>query len=505
MPALPRISPLRALKILTYVAVWVVLSICLAAAIFVGSEREVDLASHEATVSPDFSGEVLLRTGPLLPDLRAPSRSRVGVEVWLGNSDTTSVQELTARYGAIASQPEGQIAVVERAVRVMVVAALVQGTALGAVPLLLWAAIGSSRRRALAGSLPTGKGVIGVTAVAAVAAAVIVPVGWGRQEPQVQEWTSLQDFVGDEVPLPAQAQDVQVTGGGVTAQTRRLISSAVSSYEQGLAFYSRAADDAADLELRDPEEDETVVLLVSDRHDNVGMDQVARAIADAGGATAVFNAGDDTSTGERWEAFSLDSVAAAFEDFDGRWAVAGNHDNGTFVRSHMEELGWTYFDGSPVDGPGDTRLLGVDDPRASGLGNWRDETGLTSAEVAARLTEEACAADENDERVSTILVHDADFGDDALARGCVDLVVGGHTHVQSGPTAVSGEDGRIGYSYTVGTTGGAAYAIAIGTKLRRAAGVGLITYRDGRPVGIQSVTLQTNGRYDVDEWVELTY
>ena len=39
------------------------------------------------------------------------------------------------------------------------------------------------------------------------------------------------------------------------------------------------------------------MLLVSDRHDNIGMDQVARAVADAGGATAVFDAGDDTSTG----------------------------------------------------------------------------------------------------------------------------------------------------------------------------------------------------------------
>lgn len=481
------------------------LSVCVAAAIFVGSEREVDLASHDATVRPDFSGEVVLRTGPLLPDLRAPSPSRIGVEVQLGKSDTASLPELTSRYAAIASQPEGQIAVVERAVSSMAVAALVQGAAIGAVPLLVWAAIGSQRRRALVALLPTRSGAVGVTVLVVVVAAVVVPTRWGEQDPPPESWTTLQEFVGTGVPLPEEAQDVLVLRNASTAQTRRLIASAVSSYQQGLAFYSRAAEDAADLELREPEADETVVLLVSDRHDNVGMDEVARAIADAGGATAVFNAGDDTSTGERWEAFSLDSVAAAFEDFDGRWAVAGNHDNGSFVRSHMQDLGWTYFDGVPIEGPGNARILGVDDPRASGLGNWRDETGLTSSEVADRLADAACDADEAGERVNTILVHDVDFGDDALARGCVDLVIGGHTHVQDGPHAVAGEDGQVGYSYTVGTAGGAAYAIAIGSKLRRAAGVALITYRAGRPVGIQSVTLQTNGRYEVDDWAELTY
>ena len=48
-----------------------------------------------------------------------------------------------------------------------------------------------------------------------------------------------------------------------------------------------------------------------------------------------------------------------------------------------------------------------------------------------------------------------------------------------------GENGATGYSYTTGTTGGAAYAIALGSKPRRPAGISLITYRDGRPVGVQ--------------------
>ncbi|KRB77814.1 metallophosphoesterase [Nocardioides sp. Root190] len=493
------------LKVLGGVGAWALLAAVVASTIFVGSERTVDLASHEATVSPDFSGDVVLRSGPILPDLRAPSGSRVGVEIELGKTDTTSLQELTARYAAIASQPEGQIAVVSRAVRTMAVAAAVQGAALAVLPFLVWVAVGRERRRVLLTRLPSVGGVATGLLVVLLVVALAAPVGWGRQDPAAQEWSTLGEFIGDEIPLPAQARDVEIMGDATTEETRRLISSAVSSYDQGLEFYTKAAEDAAGLELREPEDGETVAVLVSDRHLNVGMDKVARAIGDRAGATVAFDAGDDTSTGERWEAFSLDSVSAAFEDYDGRWAVAGNHDNGTFVRSHMEDLGWTYFDGEVIEGPGGSRILGVDDPRASGLGNWRDETGLSFSEVSDRVTETACAADEADDRVATLLLHDANMGRGALAEGCVDLVIGGHVHVQSGPTPVTAEDGRIGYRYTAGTTGGAAYAIAIGSKLRRAASVALITYREGRPVGIQSVTLQTNGRYDVDEYVELLY
>ena len=80
------------------------------------------------------------------------------------------------------------------------------------------------------------------------------------------------------------------------------------------------------------------------------MDAVARAIGDAGGATAVFDAGDDTSTGESWEAFSLDSVNAAFSDLP-RWGVAGNHDEGDFVADYLAGEGWTMLDGHGRPGP----------------------------------------------------------------------------------------------------------------------------------------------------------
>ena len=138
-------------------------------------------------------------------------------------------------------------------------------------------------------------------------------------------------------------------------------------------------------------------------------------------------------------------------------------------------------------------MTGVDDPRSSGLGSWRDEKDLSFDEVRDRIGDDVCELDEKGERIATLMVHDANLGRTALARGCTDLVLAGHLHTQVGPTRVVGENGKVGYTYTNGTTGGAAYAIALG-KIRRDAEFTFVTYRDGRPVGIQPVTVSDDGR-----------
>lgn len=494
--------------VLAHVVVWLLVSSVAGAAFFLTSERVVDVASHQATLRPDFTGQAVVRTGPVFPDFRLATDSRVGVSIDLGETTATSLPELGRRYAAIASNPDGQVAAVRRAVTDMALDATIRGLALGLVPLLVWHAIGRERRRHLWRNLPTREGLAGAAAIALVGVGLSQP--WEAEPPAggtgpPRTWQSLDAFLGPDVPLPAGLDGVEAAGGTAAQQTRRLIDSAISTYEKSRTFYVEAAEQAATLDLRTPEEGETVALLVSDRHDNVGMDQVARAIGDRAGATAMLNAGDDTSTGQSWEAFSLDSLHATFDDFEGRWAVAGNHDHGGFVREHLSALGWTYFDDEVIDGPGTSRILGVDDPRSSGLGSWREETGLSFDEVRERLADEACAADERGDRVNTLLVHDANLGRTALERGCVDLVLGGHTHVQAGPTEVVGSNGEIGHTFTVGTTGGAAYAIAMGSKPRREAGVALVTYRDGRPVGVQSVGLQTDGSYVVGPFEPLRY
>ena len=391
------------------VLVWALVSMAAGLAIFLGSSRTLVLATHDAELRPSLDGYVVLHTGPVLPDIRQLSGGRIGVDITLGKTDATSVDELLERYAYIGSQPEGQIAKVRSALGEMVVAAGVRGALVGLVPIALWFVLGRRRRLELLHHvrklrlLEIGLGLL--------LAGVLWWQPWDDDDATVaqqQDWMALGEFLGPEVPLPEEVQDLEVLGDVTTDQTRRLIASAISTYDQSKTFYDTAALAAEGLELRQPSEDETVVLLIADRHDNIGMDEVARAVGDAGGATVVFDAGDDTSAGKTWEAFSLDSVNSAFDDLD-RVGVAGNHDHGPFVSGYLADRGWTMLDGEVINGPDDIRLLGVDDPRSSGLGNWRDETGLSFEEVGSRLSDVACASADRGRRVATMLVHDANL------------------------------------------------------------------------------------------------
>jgi predicted phosphodiesterase len=495
------VSRTRVASTAAVAAVSLVVAVVATITLFLSGSRTIVVASHDATVRPTLDGDVVLRTGPLLPDVRRRESGPIGVEVVLGKTEANSVDELISRYAFIASQPDSQVAKVKEAVVDIAVSAAVRGLALGLVPLAVWLLLGPHRRGELFRGLRTRRGAVGGVLLVALPLALWQP--WDTEadtQEAEQDWIPLSTFLSGAVPLPEEAAGLEVRTGPTTTETRRLIASAISTYDKSKTFYEAAAEAAGTLQLRQPAAGETVALLISDRHDNIGMDRVARAIGDAGGATTVLDAGDDTSTGQPWEAFSLDSLDRAFDDLD-RWAVAGNHDNGPFVIRYLDDLGWTALDGEPVEGPGGGLVLGVDDPRSSGLGDWRDETGLSFGEVGERLADAACASKT---RIATLLVHDADLGRASLERGCVDLVVGGHTHVQRGPDPVPGPDGRTGWTYTNGTTGGAAYAIAVGSKPRREAGVSLVTYDDaGRPVGVQAVGLQTDGTFVVDDYSPL--
>ncbi|MFT4286517.1 metallophosphoesterase [Nocardioides sp.] len=494
----------RVLVVAAYVATWLVLAVLAFLLVFLGSSRQTTFLSHDAVLRPDFSGTVEVHTGPVLPDVRLPSHALFGVSVTLGKTDVGSLEELVERYAYLASAADGERAKVRATVASMVVDAALRGAVLGSLPLLVWRLVGRQRRREIYARLPSRRGLALIGLVLTLVVAAWQPWVADDEEDRVsddQPWLSLGEFLGGSVPLPAGVEEVQVRGDVTTLETRRLVESALSTYDTSKQFYADAAERAAGLSLRRPEADETVVVVVSDRHDNVGMDQVARAVGDAAGATSVYDLGDDTSTGSRWEAFSLDSVTAAFDGYD-KWAISGNHDNGTFVSDYLAEDGWTELTGETLDGPGGSVLLGVPDPRASGLGNWRDEKGLSFAEVADRLADAAC---DSDRRITTLLVHDANLGRPALDRGCVDLVLGGHLHLFLGPTAVTAPDGSVGWTFTTGTTGGAAYAFALGSKPRRQAGISLVTYdADGVPAGIQAVRLETNGEFSVDDYVPLT-
>jgi hypothetical protein len=58
-------------------------------------------------------------------------------------------------------------------------------------------------------------------------------------------------------------------------------------------------------------------------------------------------------------------------------------------------------------------------------------------------------------------------------------------------------------TFTNGTTGGAAYAFALGYTLRRPGEVALITYSDGKPIGLQTVVAELTGEVTVGTYTPI--
>lgn len=494
-----------ATEALALVAVWVVAAVPASVLVFLNSERESVVASHDAVILPTLNGYATLDLGPFLPDVRVRTGSTVGARVDFGKTNQSTYEGLVRRYAVIASRPEGETAKLRATLVDMGFDAGLRGAMLGLVLPTVWLLLGRRRRDELFHHVTWRR--VGATGAVTALAAVAVAQPWNRPQETVEDtvaWESIQKAL-PEVPIPVEARAIEVQSGLITTAAKRLATSAFDTYQRSLRFYTEVEHEARRLasRLRQPQADETVAIVVSDRHDNVGMDSVVRTIAEQASASMILDAGDNTSTGEPWESFSLDSLHQAFEDYEHRFTVAGNHDNGEFVINYLANLGWTTFSGDTVEGPQGIRIFGANDPRASGLGTWRDEGDLSFTQHQRLVADAACDEDEAGARISTLLVHDANSGQQALERGCVDLVIGGHVHARLGPTRVSGANGKVGYTYTNGTTGGAAYALAIGSKLRRDAQVSLVTYRDDVPVGIQSVTIRTVGDFEVSDYVEL--
>ena len=287
------------------------------------------------------------------------------------------------------------------------------------------------------------------------------------------------------VPLPDEADGIEVRTGPTTTQTRRLIAERRRApTRRARTFYAEAAEAAADLELRQPEEDETVALVVSDRHDNIGMDPVARAIGDAGGATVVLDAGDDTSTGQPWEAFSLDSLDRCVRR--PRPLRRRRQPRQRAVRHRLPRR-------PRLD---DARRRGRRGPRRR-AGPRRGRPPLQRARRLARRDRPELQRGRRAARRRGLRLRGADR-DPARARRQprsrgpgprLRRPRGRWPHPRPARAGGGPRRGRrrSGWTYTNGTTGGAAYAIAVGSKPRRDADVSLVTYgEDGRPVGMQA-------------------
>jgi predicted phosphodiesterase len=500
----------QALQALALLVIAVIVGAPVAYSTFVHSERHVSIGAHDATVVPVLDGYATLDFGPVLPKVRLPADAvaGVGVDISLGNAEVESLDQLVARDAVIASQPEGEIAAVRTAVRDMLEAAALRGLGVGVLVAVgvavTWTAVGAERRAQLwhGSRHPTRSQALvgGFVSAVVVASAVLIAVPEQGQGRPATSWVPLVQAFPD-VPRDPVLDKLEILNGSATEGSKALVQGALETYHDSVVFYGALALRAATTTVREPREDETTALVVADRHDNIGMDPVAHAIAVKAGAEMLIDLGDDTSNGGSWETFSINSLAREFRGFP-IVAVAGNHDQGSSVTDTMKDRGFRVLAGRPVDVNG-IRFLGSSDPRSSGLtaGYDGDESDNIKAisEQDQRLTEVAC----EDGRVDVLVVHSSASARQGRASGCVDLVLSGHLHRQVGPERIVGENGRSTTTLTMGSTGGAVYTFALGSKLRRAAQVTIVTFRDGRPVGLQPVTFEPGGTIDVADYTRV--
>ena len=194
-----------------------------------------------------------------------------------------------------------------------------------------------------------------------------------------------------------------------------------------------------------------VLLVISDLHCNVGMARVVAEVARLADVDVVLNAGDTTINGTTVESYCVEAFVEAVPD-DATTVIAdGNHDSAE-TSAQGRAAGAVVLDGEVVEVAG-LRILGDSDPRATRIGSGTAPVGdETIAEAGRRLADVACA---DAEGVDLLLVHTPAVGDAALARGCVEAQVSGHTHKRVGPVR-RGEGVRYVNSSTAGAVSGAA-------------------------------------------------
>ena len=313
---------------------------------FVHSERHIVIGAHDATIVPVLDGYATLDFGPLLPQVRLPAETvaGIGVDISLGNAEVENLDQLVARDAVIASQPEGEIAAVRDAVRDMLEAALLRGVGVGVLVAvgvaLTWLAVGPERRahilRAARHPSRTQGAVAGFVGV--------VVIGFHRSDracPSRGRDARTRRGCRSCRPSPTCratrcSTRLEIVNGSATEGSKALVQGALETYHDSVVFYGALALRAATADIRRPKSGETTALVVTDRHDNIGMDPVARAIAVRARAELLIDLGDDTSNGGSWETFSINSLAREFRGFS-IVAVAGNHDQGSSVTDAMKE------------------------------------------------------------------------------------------------------------------------------------------------------------------------
>ena len=491
-------TPLRRhlLRVFGALGIGGALAVPVGVAVFTAQTHTTEVAAHEVTISPNLNGSMTAKNS--LADVRADSPLvwPFGLDITIGNNQIASGETVgdnleTAWQVAteIASQPSGEAAKIREVVWGQAKNAALGGGIIGA----FGAGYLMCRRRNYA---PMAGGAL-LLGAAVGATGTYQPV----EQPDAPPWVQANSIVA--IPGVTIPDDVEIrhnlyagslaklTNGGT--QSHELSKTASSSYLENLEL---VAD-----RIRRPKEGESTILVISDRHDNISMDPILHRTGELAEANYVISLGDETSSGGSWEEFSVRSLAETFKDYTERYAIGGNHDHGPLgVRDYLEERGFMVPNGE-VQAFGPTTVVGMDDPRQSDFTPTRNQPGISTEDAVRQLSDLACG----EQRPNIVLVPVAYMADEILEKGCADLVMSGDTHTYSPPQAVEANNGGIGYEITVGTSSGAAYAMAAGSKPKRPASAAIVTVDiNGRPIGSQAVHFSTTrGEVAVDEFLWL--
>lgn len=501
------IAPWAALTVL-----WLVCSVTIGLLGFANDSERVTIGAHAATVSPTFDGHATIDLGAVLPRLRIPTDAPagIGVTVDVQETDAENLTELLTRDTLIASQPDGEIGRIRQVIQQMAVDNAVAGAGSGLLVVVvvatIWTALGRQRRQELWHKVHRHerrfehRAIVVLVAMLITIASIFGPARMRPADVPPTEWKPLFKLL-PELSFDDRLKSVEVAAGFSTTGGVGVIRTLVETYRKSTELYGRLKDQVKVVapQIHTPGENEKVALLVSDRHDNIGIDAFAAEVAKTGGAKLLIDAGDDTSSGQTWEAFSINSLKQHFKDFK-VVAVAGNHDAGGHVEDDMRKSGFTVLDSKPVEVEG-IRFLGDSDPTKTGLGSADSPGDETIEHQSQRLADIACDQPD-DKRISTMVVHDPSSFADTARRGCATLLLSGHLHRQVGPVHTVVGDRSV-TTYTNGTTGGAAYAFALGYTLRKPGEVTLITYQEGHPIGLQTVTAEPSGDVTVGGYTTL--
>lgn len=488
-------QPHRTMRVLGAGAAWAALAVPTALYGFTHDQVDSTFAGHEVTISPDFSGYAEADMGAFGPDIRLPISAPLGlgVQVDVGATESGNYQQLLDRYASIGARPDAEIDRLEADIFGLAQEHAAKGAITGLAAPLFWLLLGRTRRRELLIGAERLTEPVPVRIGALVVTGSVLLSSSSFHEPAAEPsdtWYGLSEAFPEVSMHPSLAR-LEVRDSLLSSGVRELIRGSIAAYDDSKDFYDNLQESLTrdPLAFRELGATEQRLGFVSDRHDNIGMDPILRTLFDQAQVSAVLNAGDDTSTGEPWEAFSIDSFMEAMEGLP-VVVAQGNHDQGTFIKEQYEAAGAIVLTGEAVTVNG-ISIIGAPDPRSSAF--TADRTNVTSdmATASSELAAVACRDGVFFQEVSTALVHDSDQADAVVAEGCVDVVLAGHLHERVGPDRTVLPDGTV-YTYTTGTAGGASYAIALG-KPRRTAQVSFITYKDTKPYSIQWVTITTTG------------